>query len=73
MSHGKQQISIWYFIGLLILVYGVLILAAGIGDVVSPPANPLALADLHVGIWWGALLIFLGGLYTYLFRPGRQA
>ena len=26
----KQQISIWYFIGLLILFYGVLILGAGV-------------------------------------------
>ena len=73
MSHDNRQISIWYFIGLLILVYGLLIIGAGIADVVSPPANPRALAELHVGIWWGALMIVLGGLYTYLFRPGRRA
>ena len=73
MSHDNRQISIWYFIGLLILVYGLLILGAGIADVVAPPANPRALAELHVGIWWGALMIVLGGLYTYLFRPGRRA
>ena len=72
MTQAKQ-ISIWYFIGLLILVYGVLILGAGIQELVSPPANPLVLAELHVGIWWGALLVFLGGLYTYLFRPGSQS
>ena len=73
MSQGKQQTSIWYFLGLLILAYGVLIAGAGIADLVSPPANPRVLAELHVGIWWGALLIVLGGLYTYLFRPGRRA
>jgi hypothetical protein len=73
MSQGKQPISIWYFIGLLILVYGVLILGAGVQEMVSPPANPLVLAELHVGVWWGALLVILGGIYVYLFRPGRQA
>jgi len=71
MAHG-QQTSIWYFIGLLILFYGVLILGAGVAEVISPPANPLVLAELHVGVWWGALLIVLGGVYVYLFRPGRS-
>jgi hypothetical protein len=61
--------SIWFFIGLLILVYGILILGAGIADLISPPAQPLVLAQLHMGIWWGALMIVLGGLYTVLFRP----
>ena len=60
--------SIWYFIGLLILVYGVLILGAGIVDLMSPPAQPLVLAQLHMGIWWGALMIVLGGVYARVFR-----
>ena len=70
---NEKQISIWFFIGSLILVYGVLILGAGIQEIVSPPANPLVLAELHVGIWWGALLIVLGGIYVHIFRPGRRA
>ncbi len=56
--------SIWYFIGLLILVYGILILGAGIVDLMFPPAQPLILAQLHMGIWWGALMIVLGGVYA---------
>jgi len=43
-----------------------------VAEVISPPANPLVLAELHVGVWWGALLIVLGGVYVYLFRPGRS-
>jgi len=60
--------SIWYFIGLLILVYGILILGAGIVDLMSPPAQPLVLAQLHMSIWWGALMIILGGVYARVFR-----
>jgi hypothetical protein len=60
--------SIWYFIGLLILIYGILILGAGIVDFMSPPAQPLVLAQLHMGIWWGALMIVLGGVYVRAFR-----
>jgi hypothetical protein len=60
--------SIWFFIGLLILVYGILILGAGIADLMSPPAQPLVLAQLHMSIWWGALMIVLGGVYARVFR-----
>ena len=60
MARG-EMISIWFFIGLLILIYGILILIAGISELSSPAA--VVMADLHVGIWWGALLILIG-LYT---------
>ena len=60
--------SIWYFIGLLILVYGILILGAGIMDLVSPPPQPLVLAQLHMSIWWGALMILLGATYAKVFH-----
>jgi hypothetical protein len=60
--------SIWYFIGLLVFIYGVLIFGAGISELIWPPAEPLVLAQLHIGIWWGALMIVLGGAYSLGFR-----
>lgn len=63
-----MRYSIWYFIGLLILIYGILILGAGIADFISPPAQPLVLAQLHMSIWWGALMILLGATYARVFR-----
>lgn len=66
------MISIWFFIGLLLLVYGILILGAGIYDLSSPPEHPVVLADLHAGIWWGALMILMGGFYTLRFAPKRK-
>jgi hypothetical protein len=65
-----KAISIWFFIGLLVLTYGVLILGAGIDEWSSP--RPVVMAELHVGVWWGALLIVIGGLYVYFFRPGKS-
>jgi hypothetical protein len=64
-----MRYSIWYLIGLLILAYGVLICGAGIVDLIHPPAHPLVLAQLHMSIWWGAVMILLGALYARLFRP----
>jgi hypothetical protein len=66
------MVSIWYFVGVLLLVYGVLITGAGLYEFVSPPARPVVLAELHAGVWWGALLLALGGTYTHRFSPRRQ-
>jgi hypothetical protein len=31
----------------------------------------VVLANLHAGIWWGALLVILGLIYSLKFKPGR--
>ncbi len=67
--HGKSFISIWFFIGVLLTVYGALITGAGLYDLVSPPAHPVVLASLHAGIWWGAVLLAIGLIYTIRFFP----
>ena len=67
------MISIWFFIGLSLLVNGALILAAGIYQVVYPPENPtVVLFDLHAGVWWGAVLFLVGAFYCLYFRPKRS-
>jgi hypothetical protein len=69
MLGSQQHISIWFFIGLMLLVYGVLIMGAGVYELSSPPERPVELADWHASIWWGALLVILGIVYTYGFAP----
>jgi hypothetical protein len=32
----------------------------------------VVLDNLHAGIWWGALLIVLGVLYSFKFSPWRN-
>jgi len=72
MSSDKHFISIWFFIGALLALYGLLILAAGVWDLFYPSGLPQAMGHLHAAIWWGALLIVLGGIYCYRFWPGRN-
>ena len=69
--HRPGMLSIWFFIGVLLLAYGVLILGAGLYELVSPPEHPVVLASLHAGIWWGALLILMGAVYSVRFAPGK--
>ena len=66
-SHGKT-ISIWFFIGVLMLIYGVLILGA---DLFTTTSEQVVLRELRAGLWWGILLIIVGAVYTVKFRPGK--
>ena len=66
------MISIWFFIGIALLVDGVLIFSAGMYELWHPPVHPVVLFSLHAPIWWGALLLIFGLSYTIGFRP-RQS
>lgn len=70
--HGSG-IQIWFFIGLSMLVNGVLITGAGIWEWTHPPLNPVVLFHLHASIWWGAILAVFGALYCYKFAPKRES
>jgi hypothetical protein len=67
-----KQVSIWFFVGLILLAYGVLIFGAGLYGLIEPPRREVVLAHLHANIWWGALLLIGGAVYTYMFYPGRR-
>ena len=68
----SEGISIWFFVGISLLVNGLLITGAGLYDFVSPPAHPVVLYELHAGVWWGAILAVIGGWYCLHFRPNRK-
>ena len=67
--HKSGMISIWFFIGVLLTIYGILITGAALYDYASPPAETTVLANLHAGIWWGILILLLGLFYALRFRP----
>lgn len=67
----RATLSIWFFAGLMLLAYGVVILAVGLWELGHPLAHPPVLNQLHASIWWGALLTISGAFYTIRFRPRR--
>lgn len=69
MPERRPPISIWFFIGLLLAAYGALILAAGLWQIPHPSQPPVALAALHLEIYWGGLLLAAGLFYSLTFRP----
>lgn len=71
--HGSG-IPIWFFIGVLLFIYGGMALAYGIYEWATNvyPAG-VQLTYLHTPVWWGAILLTVGIVYLVKFRPGRSS
>jgi hypothetical protein len=69
MTTEGSSISIWFFIGVSLLINGLLILGAGIYEYSHPPEFKVVLFELHASVWWGLLLSLLGGFYCWNYRP----
>lgn len=67
----REPISIWWFSGLLLFIYGILILATGLWELWHPLRNPPVLHQLHAPIWWGALLAAAGLWYLIRYHPRK--
>ena len=72
MEEPHGRISIWFFIGVLLLAYGILITAVGVYEIFVPPARPVVLEHLHASAWWGILLLVMGAFYSFRYAPGRH-
>jgi hypothetical protein len=69
---SERQIPIWFFIGLVLLIYGLLIMGTGLYHLFVPPEHKVALYKLHADLWWGAVITVLGGFYVLCFNPFRS-
>ncbi|MGB2869578.1 MAG: hypothetical protein WBD36_14070 [Bacteroidota bacterium] len=56
---------IWYFVGLLLVMLGSVIVLAGLYTWLNPPPEQKILASLHPDVWWGGVMI-IGGLIFLL-------
>jgi len=70
---GRHKISIWFIIGSLLFIYGVIIFCSNVVEWFSPSqSHTIVLSELHFGVWWGALLILIGLVYFIAFRPWKK-
>jgi hypothetical protein len=72
IMRSGESISIWFFIGISLLVNGLLIVAAGLYEWGHPPQNPVVLFHVHASIWWGGFLLLVGTLHCFRFAPWKQ-
>jgi hypothetical protein len=71
MSSERHHIlPVWFFVGVLFLIYGILIVTSGLLDWSSPPSD-VASVGQHAPVWWGTVMLAVGLIYTLAFRPRR--
>ena len=62
----KRMRPIWFFVGLLLLIIGLIITGSGIYYVFNKPPHPLKLYDLHPDVWWGGLMVLFGIIFLWV-------
>jgi len=70
MSKQTHMLPVWFFIGVLLFTYGVIIFVVAIVDFRHP--SEVMLSQYHPDLFGGILLLLIGGLYTFCFWPGRR-
>ncbi|MCU0692460.1 MAG: hypothetical protein MUF54_13750 [Polyangiaceae bacterium] len=66
--NNAEPLSIWFFVGLILLVYGLLLVLA---DFLPQPRSTV-LADIHPALWWGAITSIAGGVFLAIGLRGRK-
>lgn len=64
----SEPLPIWFFVGLILVVYGVLLVGSGF----LTSERQTVLAELRPGIWWGALTALCGGVFLFIGLRGRR-
>jgi hypothetical protein len=67
----KEMLDIWFFVGLILLVYGVIIGLTGIYYIFGEPATT-TLGETNPCLWWGAIMIVGGLVFQAVSRYGRK-
>ena len=63
-------IPIWFFIGVLLTIYGAMIFGYGLYELGT---GIMAVQNYHASVWWGALMLLVGLFYLIRFRPSRTS
>ncbi|MBN2497382.1 MAG: hypothetical protein JXR96_22515 [Deltaproteobacteria bacterium] len=65
---AEEPLPIWFFVGVLLGAYGLIVLAAGVaGD-----ARSTVLSELRPSLWWGGIMIAAGALFTAIGLIGHR-
>jgi amino acid permease len=60
----KKMKPIWFFVGLVLLFMGGVILITGIYDLLAHAESKTVLARLHPAVWWGGLMVAAGLVFV---------
>ena len=64
------MLPVWFFIGILLFIDGIIIFITSVGEWSHPTA--VVLSQLHPGVWAGIVLFAIGNFYVLRFWPRRK-
>ncbi len=67
-SPQAEPLPIWFFVGAILVVYGLIIMGS---DLVGN-TRVTVLAELHPGLWWGAIIAVAGAVFTAIGWIGHR-
>lgn len=70
--HEEHGLSIWFFVGGMLTIYGVITIIANLPGMSPVESAHVVLSQLHAGLWWGIILFLLGLLFLFLHWPGKR-
>ena len=65
--HKQLMLPVWFFIGGILLIYGILIFVEGLLEYSDPP-----IANYHAPVWWGIVMVIVGGIFFQRFYPRKK-
>jgi FtsH-binding integral membrane protein len=67
----KGMRPIWFFVGLVLLSIGGVLLVTGLYYLANPAPSVSAVANLHPNIWWGGVMLVAGAIFLYTSKDTR--
>jgi hypothetical protein len=69
-ASSPEPLPIWFFVGMILLVYGLIILGSGL---FSTPPRPTVLAETRPALWWGGLTALAGAVFLAIGLRARRS
>jgi hypothetical protein len=57
-----RMLPVWFFIGIILTVYGAMIFAQGLYDLSHSTGT--VLENLHPAVWWGVIMAIVGLIFA---------
>ena len=68
----KEMKPIWFFVGLMLMSIGTLIMASSLYDYFTHSQTRTVLGELHPGIWWSAVIIVAGIVFVRIKETAKS-
>jgi hypothetical protein len=65
---AAEPLPIWFFVGVILLVYGLLVLVAYF----TAAPRETVLASTKPSLWWGTIIVVAGGILLGIGLKARQ-